>query len=239
MLTILVHPDQASLVPAHFDAVTWTDLPMLSEEPKGLVFLAEASQFPGSFPWLDHSRVLNGRSRSVPRHQLLPDRNFNPQDRYPVVLRVEHRGGCVQSPPLFTEEEVQDTLVEWHLRSIWRGDLHILDPVEDPFSPFVSGSFLKLGDALIAGRRLILSDWNGEARLAEGEIPDQAADWARAIDCDIAEITYLEQNGAALPWRVDDGLAPFLAYLTERPAARDALEKLAESRRDSGAMSNG
>jgi hypothetical protein len=234
MLTVFVHPDLASSVPADMKRIIWTDLPLLAELPPGPCYLADARCFPKTLPLLNSPRVLN-RRRLGTLMGFPAFFTFGSGLRTPVVLRSEHPGGCRQSPLLTSEQEVRDELVDWTLRSVPFDGIRMVDVVEDPFAPFINGSFLKVGAELIPGRRFRLADWYADAEPLEDELPEDAPEWAAQIPLDVAQIIYLEQNGQATPWRIDDSLNALLGYLAERPATRVALQTLIDAmERDGG-----
>jgi hypothetical protein len=217
-----------------FRIVQWSDLPG-QEIPRDL-YLASASEFPVEIEVPGLEAAWNAKARGLTRQEALRSlggRSLFSRDEpavLPCVFRVETPTGWRQSPLMETDEEIADLMVGWALRSVLVDRAFGLHVAEDPFAPFVSGSFLKIGTSLIPGRRAMVSDWDGTHDILAPDLPAQAAEWAACLPHDVVEIVYFEQEGASRPWRVDDSAESLAGYLSLPNAGTTIREFLAAGR---------
>ncbi len=227
MLTILAHPNSLRFAPPEFNVIPWTDLPLMDELPEGLVWLESATLFPDvQVSLLKDKRVLNRKVIGTSPAALLEKtgRITNTLD-FPCVMRWESLISCLQSPPLWSREDLDNLLVDWALRSVPVSEVFTVAIQEDPEREFISGTCLKIGKTLIPGPVERVSSWHGTTQRLEITLPPNATDWLK-LPCDIAQISYFVQNDRTRAWRIEDGLMSFATFWSVPKPQAQILETL-------------
>lgn len=213
MLTILTHPNSLKYAPPEFNVIPWTDLPLMDSLPAGPIWLESATLFPEvEVPLLKDKRVLNHKVIGTSPAALLEKtgRSTNTLE-FPCVMRWESLISCLQSPPLWSREDLDNLLVDWSLRSVPVAEVFTVAMQEDPEREFVSGTCLKVGKTLIPGPVERVSSWHGTTQRQEFTLPSGSSDWLK-LPCDIAQISYFIQDGQTRAWRIEDGLMSFASF---------------------------